>query len=155
MAKDATAGTPASSVNEGDYEVLLTTLSASALGRAFLAEFARRSRAADTDKLLAAIARLEALAAAQKLGAPAPAEPATAEAPVATTGIPDVTWDVEVSLPAAQRVAAAAASESPPPETAPAAPPTPPHEAPEQAPSRDPLTQLMALSEDERLALFS
>ena len=172
MAKDATAGLPASDVSEDDYTALLATLSASARGRAFLAEFARRNRAAETDMLLAAMARLEAMVAAQN--------PPAAEAPLTISGIPDVTWEVEVSLPAAPREAAAAAPaavKSPPPETAPAAPATPPRKAPQQAappprevceeptpprvasaeaaPPRDPLTQLMGLSENERLALFS
>jgi hypothetical protein len=161
MAKDATAGLPASDVSEDVYAALLTTLSASARGRAFLAEFARRNRAAETDMLLAAMARLEAMVAAQN--------PPAAEAPLTISGIPDVTWEVDVSLPAAPREAAAAvptAAESPPPETAPAAPappprgvceePTPPRVASaEAAPPRDPLRQLMGLSENERLALFS
>jgi hypothetical protein len=187
MAKDATAGSPASDVNEDDYEALLTTLSASALGRAFLAEFARRNRAADTDMLLAAIARLEASIAAQRppaaevpvdaatadtlvkpnageasveaVLAEAPAEPATAEAPsepadaaAEATAVPEMTWTVELSLPAEQCEVAAAAPEAPPPETA----PVPPRDASEAAtPRRDPLTQIMALSEDERVALFS
>jgi hypothetical protein len=180
MAKDATAGSPAPDMNEDDYEALLGTLSASVPGRAFLAEFARRNRAAETETLLAAMARLEAMVAAQHLpaaeapfepatadtlvepiaaeapaepiAAEAPVEPAPIEAPVGTIAIPEVTWVVEVSLPVEQREAAAAAPESRPPETAAA----PPRNASEEAtPPRGPLTQIMALSEAERIALFS
>src|SRR5262249_7240550 len=43
-----------------------TALSASARGRAFLAEYARRNRNADTELLLAAIDKLQALVAANK-----------------------------------------------------------------------------------------
>ena len=41
------------------YEVIEATLMRSQEGRAFLAEYARRNRAADTEMLLEAIARLE------------------------------------------------------------------------------------------------
>ena len=44
-----------------DYEAFHEVLAASARGRAYLAEHARRSRAADTKLLLAALARVEAL----------------------------------------------------------------------------------------------
>jgi hypothetical protein len=49
----------ASGVN--DYDMFHEVLAASARGRAYLAEHARRSRAADTELLLAALARVEAL----------------------------------------------------------------------------------------------
>ncbi len=45
---------------EDDYRILCTTLEASARGRAFLSEHARRNRSADTEVLLAAIDRLSA-----------------------------------------------------------------------------------------------
>lgn len=45
---------------EDDYRVLSAALEASARGRAFLSEHARRNRAADTEVLLAAIDRLTA-----------------------------------------------------------------------------------------------
>lgn len=69
MAKDAAVpapAAPAGRVSEHDYETLLATLSASTLGRAFLDEFSRRQRLAETKTLLAAVARLEAMIAAQK-----------------------------------------------------------------------------------------
>ena len=46
---------------EGDYQVFCEALSASARGRAFLAEYTRRNRNADTEQLLAAIERLQSL----------------------------------------------------------------------------------------------
>ncbi len=62
MANDAAlpAGPPAQP-SEEDYQTFCAALGASARGRAFLAEYARRHRGADTETLLAALARLEAL----------------------------------------------------------------------------------------------
>ena len=51
----------ASASGADDYEMFHEVLAASARGRAYLAEHARRSRAADTELLLAALARIEAL----------------------------------------------------------------------------------------------
>ncbi len=51
----------ASAAAASDYEAFSEVLAASARGRAFLAEHARRSRTADTELLLAALARVEAL----------------------------------------------------------------------------------------------
>jgi hypothetical protein len=230
MARDATPSAPAHGVSEETYEALLATLSASAVGRSFLAEYARRNRAADTETLLAAMARLEAMIAAQSAEPAAPAEslaaaePATAdalvkpgllekadeaateEAPVVDAGIPEVTW--EAPSPADPFIVAAELSEAPaeaseapsdlvieatiealalspdvaeeiaPPDEAAALTPDTleeaalvelaalSFEAPEQAatprdepeetmPLRDPLEQIMALSEEERIALFS
>jgi len=61
--------------SEDEYQTFEAALSASARGRAFLAEYARRHRGADTETLLAALARLEALVRAQRAGA----EPVRAE----------------------------------------------------------------------------
>lgn len=47
--------------SEDDYQALCAALSATARGRAFLAEYARRQRPADTAMLMAAIERLEGL----------------------------------------------------------------------------------------------
>jgi hypothetical protein len=51
----------ASASGADDYETFHEVLAASARGRAYLAEHARRSRAADTELLLTALARIEAL----------------------------------------------------------------------------------------------
>ena len=47
--------------DESDYQAFCEALSASARGRAFLAEYTRRNRNADTEQLLAAIERLQSL----------------------------------------------------------------------------------------------
>jgi hypothetical protein len=47
--------------DERDYQAFCEALSASARGRAFLAEYTRRNRNADTEQLLAAFARLQSL----------------------------------------------------------------------------------------------
>lgn len=52
-------------VTEAEYEALYATLSATARGRMFLAQFAQRSRRADTEMLLAAVGRLEQSLAAR------------------------------------------------------------------------------------------
>ena len=56
--------------DEADYHAFCTALSESARGRAFLAEYSRRNRNADTPPLLSAIERLQISLAAD------PAEPA-------------------------------------------------------------------------------
>jgi hypothetical protein len=50
--------------DDGDYEAFSAALSASERGRAFLAEYTRRNRNADTEQLLAAIAHLQETVAA-------------------------------------------------------------------------------------------
>jgi hypothetical protein len=51
---------PPDAAAENDYQSVCDAISASARGRAFLAEYARRNRHADTEVLLAALDRLEA-----------------------------------------------------------------------------------------------
>jgi hypothetical protein len=61
----ARAGQPAPDApDDGDYKTFCAALSASARGRAFLTEYTRRNRNADTEQLLAAIARLQETVAA-------------------------------------------------------------------------------------------
>ncbi len=60
---------PALAPNEEEYQTFCAALSASGRGRAFLAEYARRNRGADTEVLLAALARLEAVMRSQRTGA--------------------------------------------------------------------------------------
>ena len=61
----ARAGQPAPDAPDGgDYETFCAALSASARGRAFLTEYTRRNRNADTEQLLAAIAQLQQTVAA-------------------------------------------------------------------------------------------
>src|SRR3974390_665423 len=60
----ARTGLPQSDApTEGDYEAFCEALSASARGRSFLAEYARRNRNADTEQLLAVIENLQATVA--------------------------------------------------------------------------------------------
>ena len=59
--------------DEGDYHAFCDALATTARGRAFLAEYTRRNRNADTEQLLAAIGRLQSLTTA-------PAAPQTSEA---------------------------------------------------------------------------
>jgi len=65
MSTQSLAHAAAEPVSEEDYQALLALLSATARGRAFLDEHARRARHADTGVLLAAVARIEAQLAAQ------------------------------------------------------------------------------------------
>jgi hypothetical protein len=51
---------PPAAPSEDDFLALCAALSESARGRAFLAEYARRNRNADTEALLVAIGRIEA-----------------------------------------------------------------------------------------------
>ena len=132
MAMDANARLPVPVAPAGadDYETLMAALSASARGRAFLAEFVRRNRQADTEAILAALRKLEQRLTVQEL-APTPrpsAEPARAH--------------LALVHPAQE-----------PEHPVPPAAPTKEEAAPLTA--ADPLAALMALSADERLALFS
>lgn len=61
----ARAGPLSDAPTEGDYRAFCEALSASARGRAFLTEYARRNRNADTTQLLAAIDGLQALMSAR------------------------------------------------------------------------------------------
>ncbi len=67
MANEALAAAQAGAApSEDEYQTFCAALSASARGRAFLAEYAKRHRGADTEVLLAAMARLEALIRLQR-----------------------------------------------------------------------------------------
>ena len=172
MAMDAQARTraPDQPAREDDYEALLAALSASARGRIFLAEYARRNRNADTERVLTALLRLETLIASEPVPSPAESEDElrhlavvppldepelpipspTAQRPLialaqppdaplaeqAASAIPAVDWYVEATIDAPQEAAAT--------------------QPPQVGYLRDnALAHLMALSEEERLALFS
>jgi len=68
----ARAGPLSDVPTEGDYRAFCEALSASARGRAFLAEYARRNRNADTTQLLTAIDSLQALISARTTQTSAP-----------------------------------------------------------------------------------
>jgi hypothetical protein len=186
--------------SEDDYRSFCAALSESGRGRAFLEEYARRSRHADTQALLAAIERLEArlqadgsavqrlrddlrmLLIAIRLARPEidAANPATQVAKLSK--LLDL---LERRIDAMASPADTAPDESAQAERAPLAV-VPPHDEPElpipspenaqplpislvadtaviapamaepaALPPPDPLAAIMALSEDERLALFT
>ena len=145
MATDAQARAAAAPAHEDDYETLLALLTASARGRAFLAEFARRNRQADTDLILAALRRLEEriLARPRLALVPTSAPPDAPDAPSpqaasprreapARASIPEVDWTVDAAAPRRGEARQSSA-----------------------APGEAGLAALMALGEEERLALFS
>ena len=65
MPQDIALASPQGLLRENDYRSFCAALSESARGRDFLAEFARRNRNADTEMLLTAIDRLEAMMRAE------------------------------------------------------------------------------------------
>jgi hypothetical protein len=200
---------PPDAPDEDGFLTLRAALSASARGRAFLAEYLRRNRYADTEAVLKAIARVEArlqadasavermrgdlrlLLMAVRLGrpkidaagpaaraaklsqlldlferrieamAPTPGE-AIAEDSAAARRLhlavvpqpdePELPIPSPASAPAPAMVLVPNAA-APAPAVAERAPPAVVETV--VAPPRDPLAALMALSEDERLALFT
>jgi hypothetical protein len=184
----ALAVIPPDALNDDEYRALGDALSASVRGRAFLAEYARRNRNADTEALLAAIERIET-----RLQADASAvQRLRDDLRMLLIAIRLARPEIDGAGPAAKAIKLSAlldllerrinamseakpAALSPPEQDAPAAslavvPPLDEPELPipasvgfeprpvviiESAPLRDPLATLMALSEDERLALFT
>ena len=80
----AAAGPP----NEAEYDAVYAAVTATERGRWFLAEYANRNRCADTDLVIAAIARIEA--AIHGEAAPQPAAELPRERPAAATAIEPV-----------------------------------------------------------------
>lgn len=78
MSTEAAALAPGEPAGEDEYRAFYAVLAATARGRAFLDEHARRMRHAETGVLLAALKRLESQVAAQA-ASPAPAPPMLAE----------------------------------------------------------------------------
>jgi hypothetical protein len=171
---------PPDALEDTEYQALCDTLAESARGRAFLAEYARRNRHADTEQLLAAITRIETrlradASAVQRLrddlrvlliairlarpeiDAAAPAAKADKLAKLLDLlerRIDAMSETKPVALfPAADEAPVAhLAIVQPPEETE--LPPAPAALAP-AAPPQDPLAAIMALSEEERIALFT
>jgi hypothetical protein len=205
----ARAFSPPDAPDEDGFLTLRAALSASARGRAFLAEYLRRNRYADTEAVLKAIARIEArlqadasavermrgdlrlllmavrlarpkidaagpAARAAKLSqlldlferrieamAPTPGEARAEDSAVAgrlhlavvpQPDEPELPIPSPASAPAPAMVLVPHAA-APAPAVAAKAPPAAIETV--VAPPRDPLAALMALSEDERLALFT
>jgi hypothetical protein len=65
LANEVLAPLPEVALSEPDYRAFCAALETSARGRAFLAEYARRNRHADTETVLAALDRLETLVRGQ------------------------------------------------------------------------------------------
>lgn len=78
-----TAHPPPDGITEADYEAIHAAVVETARGRWFLAEFARRAREAEGERVLEAIARLEAsvMAFARPAGSPLVARLAPAPQP--------------------------------------------------------------------------
>lgn len=176
----ALAGPP-ESPGESEYKAFLAVLSSSARGRAFLAEHARRSRQAETEMLLGALARIETTLAEQRARTAPPAPPQQPSLPPATTAlaavaakamaaaesdVPEVKVIKAGSMPAPPAFSGedfASAGDYGPAEPAAtgadsnviAATVPPEHAAPPGTPVADALAQILALSDEERLALFS
>ncbi|MBX6329815.1 MAG: hypothetical protein IRY89_14710 [Pseudolabrys sp.] len=163
MAMDAQAQAAAPTQRD-EYETLLALLSASAQGRAFLAEFARRNRQADTELILAALRRLEERILARPrlalVPTPAPPDAGAPRSPAAARGheqvparttIPAVDWAVDAASPTAGETAPGdtGPGDARPGDTGPGDGARP------GADAAAALAALMALGEEERLALFS
>ena len=71
MSNEAHARADESAASDEEYEAFYTVLSATARGRAFLDEHARRQRRTETEVLLAALKRLETQVATQSSAAAA------------------------------------------------------------------------------------
>lgn len=137
-----------------DYDIILTALKETPRGRAFLAEHAHRNRNPDTATLLAAIGRIEGLltsrglepsAAVPEPAAPAPVadEPAPVEAGVLQAIEQAMNQAMETDLTVIETVAVvevAAVVE---------------HPAVRQPASRDAFADIRALSNIEKIALFT
>ena len=65
LANEVLAPLPDVALSEPDYRAFCAALEASARGRAFLADYARRNRHADTETVLAALDRLATLVRSQ------------------------------------------------------------------------------------------
>lgn len=118
------------------YDALVAALRSNARGRAFLDEYARRCRAADTGAALQALARIEALLTKEQAVAPV--------ADAQEIHPDDAYVPFEIDFPPN----AGRAAQTPEALEMPALPPP-------RRSSADLLTQVMALSPEERIALFS
>jgi hypothetical protein len=175
----ALAVIPPDALDDAEYQALCDTLAESARGRGFLAEYARRNRHADTEQLLASIARIEArlradasavqrlrddlrvLLIAIRLARPEIDAAAPAVKVDRLAKLLDLLEHRIDAMSEAKPVALFPAADEPPvahlavvqPPEAAELPPAPPAAAP--VTPRNPLAAIMALSEEERIALFT
>ncbi|HWG06337.1 MAG TPA: hypothetical protein VG271_15105, partial [Beijerinckiaceae bacterium] len=71
---------PPEGLSLGDFEAIEAAVSETTRGRWFLAEYARRLRARETDKVLTALSRLEQAVTASQKQLPPPQDPRLTEA---------------------------------------------------------------------------
>jgi hypothetical protein len=134
LARELSAGGEPS--DDPIYDALVAALRSNARGRAFLEEYARRCRAADTRAALDALARIEAMLAREHGVVPAAAPAADVD-----ESDPDdayVPFEIDFPPDAGRAGDTPAALEQPP-----------------RRSTADLLMQVMALSPEERIALFS
>jgi hypothetical protein len=159
---------------DSDYDTILGAVMETARGRWFLQEYARQNRNADTGVLLTAIDRIESLLKSRE----AEPEPEAADAPAGVPGIlmqlRDTTENlIECGAPTylcndllhrieELALAYAKPGEIPTPVASPpavaslvASPVASPVEIAAAEPARDPYADILALSPDERIALFT
>ena len=165
---------------DSDYDTILGAVMETARGRWFLQEYARQNRNADTSVLLVAIDRIESLLKSREV-APEP-EAAVIDAPASVAGILVQLRDIaenliecgapaylcndllrrveelalayakpgEIPMPVALPLAVAIPVASPA-----ASPVASPVEIAAAEPPRDPYADILALSPEERIALFT
>jgi hypothetical protein len=154
---------------DSDYDTILAAVMETARGRWFLHEYARRNRNADTGTVLAAIGRIEWLL--QSREAATPAAVPIADAPAALPGILGPLRDIAENLiecgaptylcnELLQRIEELALARA-----GPAQSPTPAKAEPAviadaaaivaAEPPRDPFADILALSPEEKIALFT
>ena len=136
LARDLSAGSGPPS-DDPIYDALVAALRGTARGRAFLDEYARRCRAADTRAALDALARIEAMLTREHGVVPAAAP--VAEVPEVDPDEAYVPFEIDFPPDSGRAAEAPAAFEAPLPRRS----------------STDLLMQVMALSPEERIALFS
>ena len=139
LARELFAGSETS--DDPIYDALVSALRSNARGRAFLDEYARRCRAADTGAALQALARIEALLTKEQAGmgtAVAAAEVQEIEPDDAQENA-YVPFEIDFPPDAGRAAETPLALEMPLPRRS----------------SADLLMQVMALSPEERIALFS
>ena len=148
--------------DEAVYEALYAALASTARGRAFLDEVARRARNADTLAALGALARIEAKLsdrlndrlddkATDKTDAPQSAATPSA-APAAMSEVDEEPF---AGIPSDEAYVPFELEEPDVPEAQPETVSAPPAATAERPSSADVLARVMAMSPEERIALFS
>lgn len=130
---DAVSDTPAPQ-GDSDYDIILTALMETPRGRAFLQEYAHRNRNADTATLLMAIGRIEGLLISKGLEPAASEPPAATESARGTATESNATARVEMTV--VETVTAAESADA-------------------SSTMRDPFADIRALSDIEKIALFT